>query len=348
MVCSDVSSPAISTHLIQSRKLTGLSVRTCKEVVSLFGDCYAAVESQGEGSNGSTSRAEESRIAADVVFYKALFESAQCERACLEASGTECIDGKFAAVVEETAVSQSKFDDAFSCGSHLSPEQWHSMLESADPGEVILFDARNQYETAIGHFTGSKDGMENRADSVAPSIDQAVGGVERIDPMTRQFTDLPRYLVKNREQIREKMCGKKVLMYCTGGVRCERASQLLRLVLSRDPSEASAHCDGRADDSRVADQVDAPQIFQLAGGIHAYLEQQPEGGFFRGHNFVFDQRMAVGGCGGVGGCIECGRDWDDYTSAHARCGACRMRVLLCPACAGSVERHTIRCALCIS
>ena len=62
--------------------------------------------------------------------------------------------------------------------------------------------------------------------------------------------------------------GKKVLMYCTGGIRCEKASAML-----------------------IKEGV--PEVYQLSGGIHRYLESYPDGGLFKGKNFVFDKRVAL-------------------------------------------------------
>ena len=177
-------------------------------------------------------------------------------------------------------------------GRHVDPEEFDSLLrEGASSDSVVLLDARNRYETAIGHFS-------------AP-------GVDRIDPDTRQFSDFSKFL--ERKDAQEKMRGKKVLMYCTGGVRCERASQLVRSL-------------GVAED-----------VLQLRGGIHRYMEKFPDGGKFAGRNFVFDKRMAVGPPGLerplriVGCCALCGSSWDDYT-LDCRCTKCRIRILSCPKC----------------
>ncbi|CAM9225888.1 unnamed protein product [Laminaria digitata] len=202
--------------------------------------------------------------------------------------------------------------------------------------EAVLLDVRNVYETSIGHF---------RAD-----------GVERLDPKTRQFSQLPKWVDENVDRLR----GKRVLMYCTGGVRCEMASALLR-----------QHCDADATGT---------EVLQLSGGIERYLEAYParevdasaeneggrrseggategageragasagaggglgtvkgqeEEGFFRGKNFVFDERVSVpeapAGGAAVGHCILCEQPWDDYGS-RSRCTRCRMLVLVCDAC----------------
>lgn len=101
------------------------------------------------------------------------------------------------------------------CSWHLAPAvvshgfwrlQACSSLASSDVSsdDVVLLDARNVYETAIGHFR--------------------VPGVPLLDPQTRCFSDLPDWV----DDHAQCLAGKTVLMYCTGGVRCERASAYLR------------------------------------------------------------------------------------------------------------------------
>ncbi|GLC50616.1 hypothetical protein PLESTB_000399800 [Pleodorina starrii] len=160
-------------------------------------------------------------------------------------------------------------------------------------GPVVLLDARNIYETRIGHF------------NAGPSV-------SLLDPRTRCFSDLPAWMDAHEELLRNRT----VLMYCTGGVRCERASAYLR---EKGP--------------------DFSRVFQLSGGIQRYLERFPDGGFFRGKNFLYDDRIAVGpedvqpaSPGAVvGRCLQCGCAWDDY-GARLRCGRCRLLVLVCDRC----------------
>ncbi|XVF31485.1 hypothetical protein REPUB_Repub16aG0150000 [Reevesia pubescens] len=150
-----------------------------------------------------------------------------------------------------------KAPEVSNAGRHLSATEFHSVLQSAgklmmngsptDDKQLVLLDARNLYETRIGKFD-------------APSL-------ETLDRGIRQYGDLPSWIDDNSEQLR----GKHVLMYCTGGIRCEMASAYIR-------SKGTGF----------------ENVFQLFGGIQRYLEQFPDGGFFRGKNFVFDHRIAVG------------------------------------------------------
>uniref|UniRef100_A0A8B9PG04 Thiosulfate sulfurtransferase/rhodanese-like domain-containing protein 2 n=2 Tax=Apteryx TaxID=8821 RepID=A0A8B9PG04_APTOW len=131
-------------------------------------------------------------------------------------------------------------------GIHLSPQEFHREVEQylsqANQGQsdTILLDCRNFYESKIGHFQGC----------LAPDI--------------RKFSYFPSYVDENLELFKNK----RVLMYCTGGIRCERGSAYLR---------SKAVC---------------REVYQLKGGIHKYLEEFPDG-FYRGKLFVFDDRYAI-------------------------------------------------------
>ncbi|CAM9599823.1 unnamed protein product [Choristocarpus tenellus] len=105
---------------------------------------------------------------------------------------------------------------------------------------------------------------------------------------------------------------RKILMYCTGGVRCEKASALI-----------------------MARGKEFQDVVQLSGGIERYLQAFPEKGFFHGKNFVFDERLSVPEvpAGGVvvGRCTLCQQPWDDY-GHRCRCHRCRLLLLVCDKC----------------
>ncbi|XP_019704323.1 rhodanese-like domain-containing protein 6 isoform X2 [Elaeis guineensis] len=177
--------------------------------------------------------------------------------------------------------------------------QWSSILFSMMQKQLVLLDARNMYETRIGKFQ--------------------TPNVETLDPETRQYSDLPAWIDDNSEQLR----GKHVLMYCTGGIRCEMASAYIR-----------------------SKGVGFENVFQLFGGIQRYLEQFPDGGFFKGKKFVFDHRISVGSqdVDIVGNCLICRSSFDDYSS-RCRCSYCRMLVLVCYNCQGKAGVVYV-CELC--
>lgn len=170
---------------------------------------------------------------------------------------------------------------------HLPPEEWHAMLAEDD---VVVLDTRNDYETAIGKFAGA------------------------IDPHIAAFHEFPAFVA--RADIPKN---KKVLLYCTGGIRCEKAL----LEMERQGYE---------------------HVYQLDGGILAYLEQVPDGAF-EGECFVFDHRVAVDQylqpSSRYGLCPHCGHAGSE--SVRCRCGEEQK---ICPACMAQESRRTCskRCA----
>ncbi|XP_062331962.1 thiosulfate sulfurtransferase/rhodanese-like domain-containing protein 2 [Osmerus eperlanus] len=168
-------------------------------------------------------------------------------------------------------------------GIHLEPEEFHKEVEAIlskrdSCKDTILLDCRNFYESKIGHFRHC----------VAPNI--------------RKFSYFPDYVDQNLDLFRDK----NVLMYCTGGIRCERGSAYLR---SKEVCR---------------------EVYQLKGGIHKYLERFPEG-FYRGKLFVFDQRYAISSNGDViSECRYCSSPWDHYQLCTTT--FCCQLVLSCPTC----------------
>jgi len=136
-------------------------------------------------------------------------------------------------------------DPGQSAGTYVSPRHWNRLISDPD---VLVVDTRNRYETAIGGFAGA------------------------IDPQTKSFREFPAWV---RELKRDIAAGtvappKKVAMYCTGGIRCEKSTAYMK-----------------------AQGFD--EVYHLEGGILHYLEQVPaHESLWRGECFVFDQRVSVG------------------------------------------------------
>jgi predicted sulfurtransferase len=167
-------------------------------------------------------------------------------------------------------------------GTHLTPAQAHELLTTA-PEDLVILDGRNTYEAAIGTFRNA----------VVPPIEN--------------FRELPEYLEKNLEQFKDK----QVFMFCTGGIRCERASALLK---SKGVTK---------------------QVYQLEGGIHRYIEQFPDG-HFRGKNYVFDGRIAVKANDDIlGTCHICTTPNDEYTNCLN--ATCNLQFLACAPCITKLE-----------
>lgn len=162
-------------------------------------------------------------------------------------------------------------------GQHLTPQQTHELL-SNPPKDLVILDTRNNYESAVGTFEGS------------------------ITPDIRYFRQLPAYLDENIDKFKDK----EVLMHCTGGVRCERATALL-----------------------VQKGV-AKKVYQVKGGIHRYIEQYPDG-HFRGKNYVFDKRITVKVNDDVlGSCYLCKKPCDDYFNCLN--ALCNKHFICCEPC----------------
>lgn len=126
-----------------------------------------------------------------------------------------------------------------------------------------------------------------------------------LNPNTRRFGQFPAWVRAELPALAQK---DKILMYCTGGVRCEKASAFL------------AHLGLR-------------NVFQLEGGIHRFLEHFPDGGgVFEGKNFVFDQRVTIASDDTrvAGVCDKCAAPNDVVSGA--RCAYCRSHLLLCTSC----------------
>jgi predicted sulfurtransferase len=212
-------------------------------------------------------------------------------------------------------------------GVHLPPTEFHNMLDTGKEDTVVI-DVRNHYEAAIGRF----DGQEREPEKCK--------GAKYIDPKMRKSTDFKIWL--DQEETKQQLEGKNVLMYCTGGVRCERASAVLNRTLG--------------------DKVKG--VFQLQGGIEAYLKTFKDGGHWRGKNFVFDKREAVSadnpdGDGGVvkrkaipvddqSTCCVCNEPWDRYVGKK-KCSTCGVPVLMCNSCMSQKPKpgQLIRCPLCV-
>ncbi len=129
-------------------------------------------------------------------------------------------------------------DPLSSVGTYIAPQDWNTLISDPD---VILIDTRNNYEYEIGSFKGA------------------------INPSTETFREFPEYTKNNLDQYR----GKKVAMFCTGGIRCEKSTAYLK--------------------TQGFDTV-----YHLQGGILKYLEEVDEDqSLWEGECFVFDDRVAV-------------------------------------------------------
>lgn len=171
-------------------------------------------------------------------------------------------------------------------GKHLTPDQVHTLLEE-NPEDLIILDTRNDFEWEVGRFKNS------------------------ILPKIEYFRDLPAYIDQNLEQFADK----QVLMYCTAGVRCERATAYLNV------------------------KGVAKEVYQIEGGIQRYVEKYPDG-FFRGKNYVFDNRITVSVNDDIlSVCAHCQKPCDDYVNCLN--ALCNNHFIACEPC---IEAFNTSCS----
>jgi UPF0176 protein len=162
-------------------------------------------------------------------------------------------------------------EPAVETGELVEPEDWNALISDPD---VVVIDTRNDYEVQVGTFEGARN------------------------PHTQAFNEFPDYVRHTLSQDRSR----RIAMFCTGGIRCEKASAFLL-------------------------QEGFAQVYQLKGGILRYLERiAPEESLWRGECFVFDERVALEHGvrqGHHGLCSRCGFPIKrDDESADALCSRC--------------------------
>ena len=140
---------------------------------------------------------------------------------------------------EIVTMGQPDVDPLAAVGHYVTPADWNALITAPD---VAVIDTRNDYEVQIGTFAGA------------------------VDPQTQSFGEFPGWWQANKD----RFAGKRIAMFCTGGIRCEKSTNYLIGQGVRD-------------------------VFHLQGGILKYLEQVPEAdSLWQGECFVFDGRVSVG------------------------------------------------------
>ena len=141
---------------------------------------------------------------------------------------------------EIVALGRPDLNPAEKTGVHVPPESWNALIN--DP-QVLVIDTRNDFEVNLGSFKNAQD------------------------PKTRTFKDFTKFVQDNLNDDKKKQ--KKVAMFCTGGIRCEKASALLL-------------------------EEGFTEVYQLEGGILKYLEKIPEEqSLWQGECFIFDERVTI-------------------------------------------------------
>jgi UPF0176 protein len=146
-------------------------------------------------------------------------------------------------------------------GRTVKAGDWNALISNP---KILVIDTRNQYECAIGAFKGS------------------------LDPKTKSFREFPKWSKNNLKALMKKEGKTKVAMFCTGGIRCEKASSYL-----------------------LGEGIE--EVYQLEGGILKYLENiSSEESLWEGECFVFDERVSI-----QHGLVE---------GNYSMCHACRMPI----------------------
>lgn len=140
---------------------------------------------------------------------------------------------------EIVTMGQPNVDPLAAVGHYVAAADWNALISAPD---VAVIDTRNDYEVAIGTFAGA------------------------VDPQTKSFGEFPAWWAANKDNF----AGKRIAMFCTGGIRCEKSTNYLL---------------GQG----------VPEVFHLQGGILKYLEDVPQDqSLWQGECFVFDGRVSVG------------------------------------------------------
>ncbi|MBP4141082.1 rhodanese-related sulfurtransferase [Flavobacterium sp. P4023] len=194
---------------------------------------------------------------------------------------------KLTVKVRDKIVADGLVDETFdvtNIGIHLKAKEFNDLLE--DPNTIVV-DMRNHYESEIGHFTKA----------IKPDVDTFRESLPIIE-----------------EQLAEHKQDKKLLMYCTGGIRCEKASAYFK-------------------------HKGFENVYQLEGGIIEYTRQVKEQGLeskFIGKNFVFDHRLGERITDDiVSQCHQCGKPCDVHTNCANE--GCHLLFIQCEECASAME-----------
>jgi len=168
-------------------------------------------------------------------------------------------------------------------GQHLNAEEFNKL---ADDPDTLIVDMRNHYETEVGHFKNA----------ICPDVDTFREELQMAEDLMKDHKD------------------KKLLMYCTGGIRCEKASAWMKYKGFKN-------------------------VFQLEGGIINYVKQVKGNGLenkFIGKNFVFDERLSEQITDDVlSTCHQCGKPCDSHT--NCKNDGCHLLFIQCNECAAKFE-----------
>lgn len=227
----------------------------------------------GEGINGTVSGSREAITALHERLVEDGFTRMEYKESLADDHPFRKLKIKLKAEIVTLGVPVNPRDQV---GTYLDPRQWHELIQQPD---VLVIDTRNDYEVLTGTFKGA------------------------IDPKTRTFGEFPDYVARELADAKDK----KIAMFCTGGIRCEKSTSYLL-------------------------QEGFREVYHLKGGILNYLAEIPDNqSLWEGECFVFDNRVGVEHGvhpGHTRMCFGCGHPLLEADLAHPRyeegvaCGWC--------------------------
>ena len=204
---------------------------------SIFGTILVG----SEGINGTIAAKDKENLSKALTYLKKLKGFKDLDIKFSDSQKNPFIRLKVKLKEEIVTIGDKSIDPSKSAGEYVNPEDWNSLLEEEN---ILLIDTRNDYEYSIGTFKNS------------------------INPKTQKFRDFPKWL-KNQDYTTEDKNGKKVAMFCTGGIRCEKASSLMK-------------------------NEGFKKVYHLRGGVLKYFESvSQDKSLWDGECFVFDDRVSV-------------------------------------------------------
>lgn len=232
----------------------------------------------GEGFNGTVAGARDDVLALFQFISKELGIEVPIDARWTEAEAAPFRRMRVAVKKEIVSLGRPDILPQRTTGRHVDPPEWNSLL--ADP-DVLVIDTRNHYEYEVGTFENA------------------------VDPGTRSFREFPDYA----RRLAAENPNQRLAMFCTGGIRCEKASALMM-------------------------ELGFKEVYQLRGGILSYLSQVDDAdNKWHGECFVFDSRVAV--------------DRDLEEGGYVQCHACR-RPLSREDLASADYREGVSCPHCIN
>ena len=210
--------------------------KTLKEL-SIYGTILVG----SEGINGTIASEDKENLNRALIYLRGLKGFADLDIKFSDSKKNPFIRLKIKLKDEIVTIGDKSIDPIKIVGEYVKPEDWNSLLQEDD---ILLIDTRNDYEYSIGTFRDS------------------------INPKTKKFRDFPKWL-KEQEFTKEDKNNKKVAMFCTGGIRCEKASSLMK-------------------------NEGFKKVYHLKGGILKYFESvSKDKSLWDGECFVFDDRVSV-------------------------------------------------------